>query len=112
MQNMPKICALFCSEKKEQNWKTIPGIKGKTNAQEIPVKVRGACFEKKSAGKKVQLHWKTKRAKLVRKKRGIKTSGIKTSGIKTSGIKTQSSTLELPKDSEEDIDDLLKDMKI
>mgnify|MGYP001165010353 FL=1 len=40
---------------------------------------------------------KTKRAKLVRKKRGIK---------------TQSSTLELPKDSEEDIDDLLKDMKI
>ena len=45
---------------------------------------------------------KTKRAKLVRKKRGIKTSGIK----------TQSSTLELPKDSDEDIDDLLKDMKI
>ena len=40
---------------------------------------------------------KTKRAKLVRKKRGIK---------------TQSSTLELPKDSEEDIDDLLKDMRI
>ena len=40
---------------------------------------------------------KTKRAKLVRKKRGIK---------------TLSSTLELPKDSEEDIDDLLKDMKI
>ena len=40
---------------------------------------------------------KTKRAKLVRKKRGIK---------------TQSSTLELPKDSEEEIDDLLKDMKI
>ena len=40
---------------------------------------------------------KTKRAKLVRKKRGIK---------------TQSSTLELPKDSEEDIDDLLKDMKM
>ena len=40
---------------------------------------------------------KTKRAKLVRKKRGIK---------------TQSSTLELPKDSDEDIDDLLKDMKI
>ena len=40
---------------------------------------------------------KTKREKLVRKKRGIK---------------TQSSTLELPKDSEEDIDDLLKDMKI
>ena len=40
---------------------------------------------------------KTKRAKLVRKKRSIK---------------TQSSTLELPKDSEEDIDDLLKDMKI
>ena len=45
---------------------------------------------------------KTKRAKLVRKKRGIKTPSIK----------TQSSTLELPKDSEEDIDDLLKDMKI
>ena len=40
---------------------------------------------------------KTKRAKLVRKKRGIK---------------TLSSTLELPKDSEEDIDDLLKDMKM
>ena len=40
---------------------------------------------------------KTKRAKLVRKKRGIK---------------TQSSTLELPKDSEEDIDNLLRDMKI
>ena len=40
---------------------------------------------------------KTKRTKLVRKKRGIK---------------TQSSTLELPKDSEEEIDDLLKDMKI
>ena len=40
---------------------------------------------------------KTKRTKLVRKKRGIK---------------TLSSTLELPKDSEEDIDDLLKDMKI
>ena len=39
---------------------------------------------------------KTKRAKLVRKKRGIK---------------TLSSTLELPKDSD-DIDDLLKDMKI
>ena len=45
---------------------------------------------------------KTKRAKLVRKKRGIKTPGIK----------TQSSTLELPKDSDEDIDNLLKDMKI
>ena len=45
---------------------------------------------------------KTKRAKLVRKKRGIKTPGIK----------TQLSTLELPKDSDEDIDNLLKDMKI